>query len=225
MTQIHLSAVVSTDSNMNLNEGTTLITISEATFAALCYTKNTMIIPICTLVAQAAWTSLQHQLFFPWNHHRKVLRDLTRRHRKSRSLLLSVPPQKWGVFSESKADQHCLLFVLCHAPYEQLILEIRELLQYLVEQGHGITFQWLPRHCGIMGNEDASEAARSAQKDTVQEPILLPRTNAAAELRVLANHATELLRNTPSFQHTRLHWLDPCLMWSSTWTIPTWDNS
>lgn len=130
--------------------------------------------------------------------------------RSALRVIYDQPPKKWSVFTDSKAALQCLIYALRRGPHEQLVLEIRELLHHLFVQGHDITFQWLPSHCGILGNEHADAAARTAHEDGVQESIPLSRTDAAMKIREIANEDIKSLWNTPSLQHTRLHRLDPC---------------
>lgn len=120
-------------------------------------------------------------------------------------------PRKWSIFTDSKAALQCLLSALRRGPQDQLVLEIRQMYHQLVEKGHDITFQWLPGHCGIMGNEQADEAARRAHENAAKESIPLSRTDAATKLRILARDATRSMWNTPGFRYTRLHRLDPSL--------------
>uniref|UniRef100_A0A131YK13 Tick transposon n=1 Tax=Rhipicephalus appendiculatus TaxID=34631 RepID=A0A131YK13_RHIAP len=117
--------------------------------------------------------------------------------------------KKWSVFTDFKAALQCLIFALRRGPHEQLVLEIRELLHHVFIQGHDITFQWLPSHCGILGNEHADAAARSAHEDGKQEAIPFSRTDAAMKIRAIANEDVKSLWNAASLSHTRLHRLDP----------------
>lgn len=109
---------------------------------------------------------------------------------------------------DSKAALQCLIFALRRGPHEQLVLEIRELLHHLFDEGHRITFQWLPSHCGILGNEHADAAARSAHEDGEEKSIPFSRTDAAMTIRKIANAELKSLWNTECLRHTRLRRLD-----------------
>lgn len=120
-------------------------------------------------------------------------------------------PQKWSIFTDSKPALQCLHNALRRGPQDQLALEIRQLYHHLIDEGHDISFQWLPGHCGIIGNEHADNAAKNAHENGVMEPIPLSRSDAAAKINTLAQDVARSMRNTPGFLHTRLHRLDPCL--------------
>uniref|UniRef100_L7LZN4 ribonuclease H n=1 Tax=Rhipicephalus pulchellus TaxID=72859 RepID=L7LZN4_RHIPC len=126
-------------------------------------------------------------------------------------------PLKWSIFTDSKPALQCLRTALRRGPQDQLLLEIRQLYHQLTDKGHDITFQWLPGHCGITGNEHADDAAKNAHENGVMEPIPLSRSDAAAKINTLAHDVARSMWNTPSFLHTRLHRLDPCLQF----TVPS----
>lgn len=110
-------------------------------------------------------------------------------------------PQRWSIFCDSKAALQSLLSALRHGPYEQLVFEVRYLLHTSLEKGHHVTFQWLPSHCGLIGNEHADNAARSALQGDRIETIPLSRTDAASQLRVAAQEMTSSTCNTASRLH------------------------
>uniref|UniRef100_L7LY27 Putative tick transposon n=1 Tax=Rhipicephalus pulchellus TaxID=72859 RepID=L7LY27_RHIPC len=114
-------------------------------------------------------------------------------------------PQRWSVFSDSKAALQSLLSALRHGPYEQLVFEVRYLLHTSIEKGHHVKFQWLPSHCGVIGNEHADNAARSALQGDTLETIPLSRTDAARQLRVVAQKITFSTWNTASRLRNQHH--------------------
>ncbi|XP_075723948.1 uncharacterized protein LOC142766021 [Rhipicephalus microplus] len=71
-----------------------------------------------------------------------------------------------------------------------LAAEIRILHHQAIEKQHSIVYQWIPRHCGIYGNDHADEAARSAHDGTQYTAIPFSRTDAATRLRSLARDLT-----------------------------------
>uniref|UniRef100_L7M042 Putative tick transposon n=1 Tax=Rhipicephalus pulchellus TaxID=72859 RepID=L7M042_RHIPC len=119
--------------------------------------------------------------------------------------------KRWTIFCDSKTALQSLLSTLRRGPHEQLVFETAEMLHHLTEKGHHITFQWLPSHCGIIGNERADQAARSAHTEDRDLSIPLSRTDAARKLRMLARQYTTSNWNEPHFMHPRLHCLDPTL--------------
>ncbi|XP_054918846.2 superkiller complex protein 2 isoform X2 [Dermacentor andersoni] len=113
------------------------------------------------------------------------------------------PPRQWSIFNDSKAALQSVLSALRRGPFEQLVLDIRCLLHTSHEKGHHVTFQWLPSHRGVLGNEDADKAAQTALEDTQEEAIPLSRSDAASRLRVLAREIALSLWCTPSSQTNR----------------------
>ena len=131
-----------------------------------------------------------------------------------RAALLFINDQmrkRWTIFCDSKAALQSLLSTLRRGPHEQLVFETAEMFHHLTEKGHRITFQWLPSHCGIIGNERADQAARSAHTEDRNLSIPLSRTDAARKLRMLARQCTMSNWNEPHFMHARLHSFDPTL--------------
>lgn len=120
------------------------------------------------------------------------------------------PAQKWVIFCDSKAALHSIKSALHHRTYEQMISDIREVHHHALETGHSIVFQWIPAHCGIIGNDIADRAARSAHEDTQTRTIPLARTDTARELRLLARKTSQALWSSSAF-NCRLYKLDPLL--------------
>uniref|UniRef100_L7LZE3 Putative tick transposon n=1 Tax=Rhipicephalus pulchellus TaxID=72859 RepID=L7LZE3_RHIPC len=117
-------------------------------------------------------------------------------------------PQRWSIFTDSKAALQSLLSALRHGPYEQLVFEIRHLIHTSSEKGHQVTFQWLPSHCGVIGNEHADNAARSALQGDKEEVIPLSRSDAAAMLRIVAKDISQPTLHTSRSQNYRQHHLN-----------------
>uniref|UniRef100_A0A131Z0Q1 Tick transposon n=1 Tax=Rhipicephalus appendiculatus TaxID=34631 RepID=A0A131Z0Q1_RHIAP len=118
-------------------------------------------------------------------------------------LVTREPPQQWSIFSDSKAALQSVLSAMRRGPYEQLVFEIRCLLHTAHEKGHHVTFQWLPSHCGVIGNEHADNAARAALEGAQEDTIPLSRSDAASSLRKLAQGITLSLWRPPSNQTNR----------------------
>lgn len=72
--------------------------------------------------------------------------------------------RRWATFCDSKPALQSLQSAPCSGPHEQLMAAIRLLYDRAAQAGHDIALQWLPSHCGIVGNESADAAARLAQK-------------------------------------------------------------
>lgn len=125
--------------------------------------------------------------------------------------IVETPPRKWVIFCDSKAALQSLQSALRRKTHEQLVFETREVLHQALMNGHDIIFQWLPGHCGIVGNDLADDAARSAHKETLTVPIPLSRTDAARGLRLLAQTETETSWSSPIFTNCHLQRLDPTM--------------
>ena len=73
----------------------------------------------------------------------------------------NLPPQKVVLFSDSQTS----LFLL-QAPspssHRTLVFAIQDLVIRLLESGWVLHFQWVPSHCGIIGNDIADKAAGHA---------------------------------------------------------------
>lgn len=94
--------------------------------------------------------------------------------------------RRWAIFCDSKPALQSLQSALCRGPHEQLLTEIRMVYDRAAQAGHDVTLQWLPSHCGIVGNESADAAARLAHQTATTVLIPLSRTDAARVLRILA---------------------------------------
>uniref|UniRef100_L7M3W2 Putative tick transposon n=1 Tax=Rhipicephalus pulchellus TaxID=72859 RepID=L7M3W2_RHIPC len=125
--------------------------------------------------------------------------------------ILRQPPNQWAIFCDSRSALQTLQFALRHGLHEQLVYEIRHDYHQALENGHDVTFQWLPSHCGIAGNDRADEAARSAHEKDLQVPIPLSRTDAARQLQSLARRLTLLQWNTQGFSNSRVYSIYPNL--------------
>lgn len=56
-----------------------------------------------------------------------------------------------------------------------VVTDILRQLQQLTASGHYIAFQWVPGHCGIVGNEEADNAAEAAHRSSTAMQIALSR--------------------------------------------------
>lgn len=119
--------------------------------------------------------------------------------------------RRWAIFCDSKPALQSLQSALCRGPHEQLLTEVRLLYDSAAHAGHDIAFQWLPSHCGILGNERADTAARLAHQETEEVSIPLSRTDAARTLRKLARATTLSKWPTQDSTSARVNALDPHL--------------
>lgn len=63
-------------------------------------------------------------------------------------------------------------------PYYALATEVTDICSFALQQGHVITIQWVPGHCGLAGNDWADEEAKkvSANANIVRLPFARPDT-------------------------------------------------
>uniref|UniRef100_L7M0C3 Putative tick transposon n=1 Tax=Rhipicephalus pulchellus TaxID=72859 RepID=L7M0C3_RHIPC len=125
--------------------------------------------------------------------------------------ILQQRPNRWAIFCDSRSALKALRLALRHGLHEQSVYEIRHDYHEELEEGHDIIFELLPSHCGIVGNDHADEAARSAHDQDLRTPIPLLRTDAARRLQSLARRIGLLQWNTQGFYNARLCSIDPNL--------------
>lgn len=94
-------------------------------------------------------------------------------------------------------------------PYYSLAIEITELIQVASTNGHLITFQWIPAHCGVMGNEEADAEAKNALSSAPEVRIAFSRADTNALLRCVMRSYTLQHWTKPERRHQRLHKWDP----------------
>uniref|UniRef100_L7M148 Putative tick transposon n=1 Tax=Rhipicephalus pulchellus TaxID=72859 RepID=L7M148_RHIPC len=137
--------------------------------------------------------------------------------------ILQQRPNRWAIFCDSRSALKALRLALRHGLHEQSVYEIRHDYHEELEEGHDIIFELLPSHCGIVGNDHADEAARSAHDQDLRTPIPLLRTDAARRLQSLARRIGLLQWNTQGFYNARLCSIDPNLQLSLPSGLPRRD--
>ena len=69
-------------------------------------------------------------------------------------------------------------------PQNKIVCDIRHTLINITHQGNTVIFQWIPAHCGIAGNENVDQIAKSAtQKNYVDHHIPLSETEIKSILK------------------------------------------
>lgn len=89
---------------------------------------------------------------------------------RARRLLNSQPFV--GLFNTLLKILPKTLKALRYGPLHKLVTEIREKFNEAVVNGNDVIFEWLPSHCGIIGNVLADAAARADHEG--ERTILLP---------------------------------------------------
>lgn len=129
--------------------------------------------------------------------------------REAIRLVSRESPQAWTLFCDSKPALQVLNGVMRQGPYYALAAEVLELCSLALQQGHVLTIQWVPGHCGLAGNDWADQEAKkvSANADVVRLPFA--RTDTTALLSTILRHASASHWSHPDNRHGRLHRLDP----------------
>lgn len=143
-----------------------------------------------------------------------------------RSALRSIEQcscRRWAIFCDSMPALQSLQTALCRGPNEQLLTEIRILYHRAAQADHDVAFQWLPSHCGIVGNESADAAARSSHHSAVTVRIPFSRTDAARAFRILARETSLREWSTEEFTCARIAALDPFLRRPLPLSLPRCD--
>lgn len=116
------------------------------------------------------------------------------------------------VFSDSNTTLQMLEFPSGNNDFLQPIQKIIRLDQYRLANRNGITFQWIPRHSGIIGHNTADTTAKRTLlwARTVIIPFL--RLDAARLVWKLVWDITLYLCQLAGYHYTFLHDLDPLLI-------------
>lgn len=125
--------------------------------------------------------------------------------------ILRQPPAQWAIFTDSKTALQTLQRASCFTLHEHLSRDIsyRHHLAYVA--GHRVTLQWIPAHCGIVGNEKADEAARKGLQLRNARKIFFTKRDAAALAKEFALKERSRLWSCSATQHSFLHNIDPSL--------------
>lgn len=129
--------------------------------------------------------------------------------REALRFLSEEPPRAWTIFCDSKPALQTIDCVLRRGPYYSMAIEIAELLDHANRNGHNIIFQWIPSHCGVIGNEQADAEAKAALNNATEVRIPFSRTDTNALLRSVIRNCTLEHWTRPDRQHKRVHKCGP----------------
>ncbi|GFY33810.1 putative RNA-directed DNA polymerase from transposon X-element [Trichonephila clavipes] len=119
-------------------------------------------------------------------------------------LIDSNMPRKYCIYTDSMSVLEALenYNVRCHP----VVCKILEITSRLYGKGFDIVFCWLPSHVGIIGNEQADNAAKSA---TTHLPLAVPLSDMK---RVIMHHISKLWQDSWSQQlDNKLHSVKPVI--------------
>lgn len=125
--------------------------------------------------------------------------------------ILRQPPAEWAIFTDSKAALQTLRRASCFSLHEHVSRDVTYLHHLAYVAGHRVTLQWIPAHCGILGNEKADEAARRGLQLRNVRKIFFTKHEAAALAKELALAERNRLWSCPETRHPFLHHIDPGL--------------
>lgn len=169
---------------------------------------------VSSYASGAAFVVPAHQVIRRFRLHNKTTSTSTElvAIREAVQYISRQPPQIWTVFSDAKSALQLLRVVLKESAYRVLALQTAELYTLAQENGHHITFQWIPSHCGIQGNELADAEAKKALEE--RESLLsipFSRADANCLLSSVIRKLTAKHWDNPDNRHRRLQRLDPAM--------------
>ena len=129
--------------------------------------------------------------------------------REAVRFISAEPARRWTIFCDAKAALQTIDCIMRQGPYHTLSTEIAELLGKATKNGHHVAFQWIPAHCGVMGNEEADAEAKTALHNAPEVCIAFSRTDTNVLLRQVMRNSTLEHWKKPERQHKRLHKWDP----------------
>ncbi|GFT76737.1 RNase H domain-containing protein [Trichonephila clavipes] len=117
-------------------------------------------------------------------------------------LIDSTMPRKYCIYTDSMSVLEAL--EIYHDRCHPVVCTILDITSRLYSKGFDIVFCWLPSHVGIIGNEQADSAAKSA---TTHLPLAVPLSDMK---RVIMHHIFKIWQESWSQQlDNKLHSLKP----------------
>lgn len=123
--------------------------------------------------------------------------------------ILRQPSTQWTIFCDSKAALQTLQRASCFSLHEHAQREVKYLHHLAFVSGHRVTLQWLPGHCGILGNQKADEAARRGLELRTPRRIFFTKNDASAMTKVVVLAERNRLWSLPEFHQAFLYCIDP----------------
>lgn len=132
--------------------------------------------------------------------------------REALCYMLDVSPRTWTVITDSKSALQSLQSPRRNSPNRQLVLQILKVHADANLLGHSISFQWIPSHCGLQGNEMA-DAMAARGHDLVQQ-VMAPftRSDIRAAVALLGRSTAARHWKAVAHQSSSLKIIDPNLM-------------
>ncbi|XP_042147944.1 uncharacterized protein LOC121836800, partial [Ixodes scapularis] len=130
--------------------------------------------------------------------------------REAARYILCQAPQCWTIFSDSRSALQIIQSSMKNNAYDFLAYQIFCTCHRALQQGHHITLQWIPGHCGVAGNEAADSVAKSTSNG---KKICIPYSRCDTKILVqdVAKGISQNYWMNPHYHHPRLYSLDPQL--------------
>lgn len=125
--------------------------------------------------------------------------------------ILRQQPAQWVIFTDSKAALQTLRRASCFSIHEHISRDVSYLNHQVCVAGHRVILQWIPAHCGIIGNEKADEAAKRGLQLRNVRNIFFTKHDASRLAKELVFRERSTFWSLPENQHPFLHHVDPTL--------------
>lgn len=123
-----------------------------------------------------------------------------------------APPRTWTIISDSLSALQSLQCLRKNSPNRQVILDILKVHSDIFSLGHSVSFQWVPSHCGVSGNEMADSMAAQAHESLQQVVTPFTKSDICTRVAILAKSTATSLWKEDINQSSSLKNIDPHLL-------------
>lgn len=129
---------------------------------------------------------------------------------------IAFTPRPWVLLSDSKAALESVALIGLRGSLAPAVVDVLLCLQRLQRRGHSISFQWVPGHCDLPGNDRADELAAAAHRSPRCMPNILTKGDRRLFLSMAARPLALLHWRRDITDRSLLYSVDPLL----TFAIP-----